>query len=99
MGPVTVLDALRERSSEAERNRATDALLAAMPVDRPVAITSEVLEAAFAGDVALLVTLFAEEVDPEPGELEELREAERADDGSRATIDEVRRELGLAKKG
>jgi hypothetical protein len=65
---------LRERSSTNLR-RATDALIAAMPVGRAVEITPDVIAAAVAGDVvALLLTLFAEEVEPELEELAVLAE-------------------------
>jgi len=93
---VTLLDALRERSHENDPRRAIDALVAAMPVGRAVEITPEVIEAAETGNIALLVSLFAEEDEPEPDELEMLADAARLDDGSRATVAEVRRELGLS---
>ena len=63
---MTLLGALRERSSEADVRRATDALIAALPVGRTVEITPDVIAAAAAGDIAQLLTLFAEEVKPEP---------------------------------
>lgn len=93
---MTLLDALRERSSEADLRRATDALIAAIPVGRAVAITDEVLAAAAAGDVAQLVTLFAEEAEPEPDELAALAELDR-EPPERGTLSaqEVRRELEL----
>lgn len=95
-GLVTLLDALRERSSEADLRRAIDALLQAMPVGRRVEITPEVLEAAAAGDVALLVTLFAEEIEPNEDELVALRELDKHPE-LRETIplETVKAELGL----
>lgn len=93
---MTVHDELEARTPTTDLRRASDALTAALPVGRTVKITPEALDAAAAGDVALLVTLFAEEVEPDPEDLAALREAALVDDGSRATIDEVRRELGLA---
>jgi len=54
--PVTPLDALRERSCEANLQRATDALIAAVPVGRAVEITPDIIAAAAAGDVALLLS-------------------------------------------
>ncbi|MGP6158603.1 MAG: hypothetical protein ACLPYS_14055 [Vulcanimicrobiaceae bacterium] len=93
---MTILDALRECSSEADLRRATDALIAAMPVGRAVEITPDVIGAAAAGDVAQLLTLFAEEVEPEPKELAALAELEREPpDRQTLSAEEVRRELGL----
>jgi hypothetical protein len=72
---------------------AADALAATLPVGRTIRITPEAIEAAKAGDVALLVTLFAAEVQPDEAELAALQEAD--DDGSRVSIADARRELGL----
>ncbi len=41
--------------------------------------------------------LLAPEVEPEPDEIEALREADELDDGSRTSLDEMRRELGLSR--
>jgi hypothetical protein len=98
---VTLLDALRERSSDPViLARAERALSAAMPVGQAVAITPEVLEAMAAGDVAQLVALFAEEVEPEPEELAALAELDR-EPADRRTLSaaEVRRELEAAFPG
>jgi hypothetical protein len=92
---MTLLEALRERSSEVDLRRATDALIAALPVGRAVQITHEVVAAA-AGDVALLLTLFAEEVEPEADELAALAELDREpSDRQTLSVEEARRELGL----
>jgi hypothetical protein len=94
--PVTLLDALRERSSEANLRRATDALMAAMPVGRALEITPAVIAAAAAGDVAQLLTLFAEEVEPEPEDFAALAELDREPpDRQTLSAEEARRELGL----
>jgi hypothetical protein len=84
------------QESEANLRRAIDALIAAMPVGRTVEITPEVIAMAAAGDVAQLLTLFAEEVEPEPGELAALAELDR-EPADRRTVsaEDVRRELGL----
>lgn len=68
-------------------------MAATLPVGRTIRITPEVIEAATAGDVALLITLFAAEVQPDEAELAALQEAD--DDGSRVSIPDARRELGL----
>jgi hypothetical protein len=67
-----------------------------MPVGRAVEITTEVLAAAAAGDVALLLTLFAEEAEPDADELAALADLDRELPG-RETLspEEVRHELGL----
>jgi hypothetical protein len=73
-------------------------LAAALPVDRQVELTEEVIRAAATGDVALVVTLLAPEEKPEPGEVEAIAEADAKDDGSRVDSATVRRELGLDVK-
>jgi len=90
-----LIDALRERSPNGDVSRASHALLAAFPVGRPFEITQDIVDAAISGNLGLLATLLAEEDEPEPDELELLREASKEDDGSLATFDEVWRELGL----
>ncbi len=57
--------------------------------------TEEVLDAARAGDVALVSMLLAEEVDAEPDELAALEVADRENDGTRFTEAEVRTRLSL----
>jgi hypothetical protein len=89
---MTVRDSLAH-SPSADLRRAADALAATLPVGRTIRITPEAIEAATAGDVALLVTLFAAEVQPDEAELAALDDA--ADDGSRISITDARRELGL----
>jgi hypothetical protein len=93
---MTVIDRLRSAGApEAEAQRAASAIGALLPVDRDVRITDEVLDAARAGNVALVVMLLAEEEDPEPGEIEILEAARREDDGTRYTGEQIRAELGL----
>jgi hypothetical protein len=58
-------------------------------------VTDEVLDAARAGDLALVVMLLAEEVEPEPDEIAALENADREDDGTRLTAAEIRARLGL----
>ena len=60
----------------------------------PIKITPEAIEAAAAGDVALLVTLFAAEIQPDEAELAALQDAE--DDGSRVSIPVDRRDAPYA---
>ena len=61
--PVTLIDALRERSPDPRvLTRAQRALFSTLPLGRSVVITAEVLDAMAAGDVALLTRLFAEKV-------------------------------------
>lgn len=93
---MTLLEALRERSSEADVRRATDAIIAALPVGRAVEITPDVIAAAAVGDIAQLFTLFAEEAKPEPDEVAALAELDRElPDRQTLSAEEVRRELGL----
>jgi hypothetical protein len=58
-------------------------------------VTDEVLDATRAGDLALVVMLLAEEVEPEPDEIAALENADREDDGTRLTAAEIRARLGL----
>jgi hypothetical protein len=98
---ATVLERLHDQLGDADETtygRALRALAAALPVDRRVELTDEVIRAAATGDIALVVTLLAPDAEPEPGELEELAEADALDDGSRVDAATVRRELGLDKK-
>jgi hypothetical protein len=86
---VTVRDSLAH-SPTTDLPLVADALAATLPVGRTIKITPEVIEAATAGDVALLVTLFAAEVQPDEAELAALQEGDN--DGSRASIADTRRE-------
>jgi len=83
---ATLLDRLREQLGDADESaygRVLRVLAAAIPVHRNVELTAEVVRAAVAGDVALVVTLLVSEEELEPGELEALAEADALDDGSR----------------
>lgn len=95
MGSVTVHDVLLARTPATDLRRASDALTAALPVGRTVKITPEALDAAAAGDVATLALLFAEEVEPDEIDLAALRDIDADDHEGAASIDDVRRELGL----
>ena len=78
---MTVLERLRSTGApEDEAQRAASAIGALLPVDRGVLVTDEVLDAARAGDLALVVMLLAEEVEPEPDEIAALENADREDD-------------------
>jgi hypothetical protein len=93
---MTVLERLRSTGApEDEAQRAASAIGALLPVDRGVLVTDEVLDAARAGDLALVVMLLAEEVEPEPDEIAALENADREDDGTRLTTTEIRARLGL----
>jgi len=93
---MTVLERLRSTGApEDEAQRAASAIGALLPVDRGVLVTDEVLDAARAGDLALVVMLLAEEVEPEPDEIAALENADREDDGTRLTTAEIRTRLGL----
>jgi hypothetical protein len=93
---MTFHDQLVAIGADDREARDAEGLLARLvPLGRPVVLTDEVVAAARAGDAALVATLLAEEVDPDADELEALEEARALDDGSRATLDEVRTELGL----
>jgi hypothetical protein len=95
---ATLSDRLHEQLGNADESaygRALKVLAAAIPVDRNVELTEEVIRAAVAGDVALVVTLLAPEEELEPGELEALAEADALDDGSRVDLATVRRDLGV----
>jgi hypothetical protein len=48
-------------------------------------------------DPALVAMDNAEEVEPQPDEIAAIEEARRLDDGSRATLDQVRAELGIGE--
>jgi hypothetical protein len=91
---VTVHDALVERN-KADLRLASDTLTAALPVGRAVTITPEALDAAAAGDVGMLATLFAQEIQPDAGDLAALAAADEEDVGTRAVLGDVRSELGL----
>ena len=94
---ATVLERLRDdlHLDEQAYTRALSVLAAALPVDRPVELTDEILRAAAAGNFMLVVSLLAEEDDPTPEEIAILEAYER--DPSRPTLahEEVKRELGL----
>lgn len=93
---MTVLERLRSTGApEDEAQRAASAIGALLPVDRGVLVTDEILDAARAGDLALVVMLLAEEVEPEPDEVAALENADREDDGTRLTTTEIRARLGL----
>jgi hypothetical protein len=93
---MTVIDRLRSAGvREEEAQRAASAIAAVLPVDRNVRVTEEVLDAARAGDVALVSMLLAEEVEAEPDELAALEAADRENDGTRFTEAEVRTRLNL----
>ncbi len=93
---MTVLERLRSAGApEDEAQRAASAIGGLLPVDRGVLVTDEVLDAARAGDLALVVMLLAEEVEPEPDEIAALENADREDDGNRLTTTEIRARLGL----
>lgn len=93
---MTVIDRLRSAGvGEEEAQSVASAIAAVLPVDRNVRVTEEVLDAARAGDVALVSMLLAEEVDAEPDELAALETADRENDGTRFTEAEVRTRLNL----
>jgi hypothetical protein len=95
---ATVLERLHARLGDADESvygRALRVLAAALPIDRRVELTDEMIRAAANGDVALLVTLLAPEVPAEPDELEALAELELEPDRRLLSADEARRELGL----
>jgi hypothetical protein len=93
---MTVIDRLRSAGvGEEEAQSVASAIAAVLPLDRNVRVTEEVLDAARAGDVALVSMLLAEEVDAEPDELAALETADRENDGTRFTEAEVRTRLNL----
>ena len=89
---MTVRDSLAHFPTT-DLRRAADALAATLPVGRTIKITPEAILDATVGDVALLATLFAAEVQPDEVELAALQDAE--DDGTRVSIADARRELDL----
>ena len=94
---MTVEDRLREMGvDDRETHAVADLLVRVVPFGRPVVLTDDVIAAVRAGDLALVSSLLAEEVAPEPDEISALDEAARMDDGTRLSADDVRRELGLA---
>jgi hypothetical protein len=93
---MTVIDRLRSAGiREEDAQRAATTIAAVLPVDRNVRVTADVLDAARAGDVALVSMLLAEEVHAEPDELAALEAADRENDGTRFTEPEVRTRLNL----
>jgi hypothetical protein len=95
---ATVLERLHARLGDAEEavyDRALRTLAAALPVDRRVELTDEIVRAAANGDVALLVILLAPEVLPDPQDLAALEALEREPDRRLVSVEEARRELGL----
>ncbi len=93
---MTVEDRLREMGvGERETHEVAEVLVRVVPFGRPIVLTDDVIAAVRAGDLALVSSLLAEEVEPQPDEIEALDEAARMDDGTRLTADEVRRELRL----
>lgn len=94
---VTVHDRLVSLGAGDREAQDAEVLLArVVPLGRPVVLTDEVVAAARAGDAALVATLLAETVDPEPDELAALADTSEVDDGQLATLDEVRTELGIS---
>lgn len=89
---MTVRDALTHHAAT-DLRRASDALAATLPVGRTLKITQEVIDAAAAGDVALLATLFAQEVEPDEADLAALRDGETEDDGNRLPAGDARKSL------
>lgn len=93
---MTVIDRLRSAGvREEDAQRAASAIAAALPLDRNVRVTEEVIDAARAGNVVLLRMLLAEEVDADPDESAALEAADLANDGTRSTEAEVRARLNL----
>ncbi len=80
---MTVMERLRAAgAAEDEAQRAAGTIGGALPVDRQVRITDEVLDAARAGDVTLVALLLAEEVAAELDEITALDELERGRRGA-----------------
>ena len=72
---MTIIEHLRAAGArEEEAREAAAAIGAALPVNRAVTVGEAVLAAARRGDIALVITLLAEEVEPEEFELAALRE-------------------------
>lgn len=93
---MTVHERLVELGAAEHEISDAEALLArTAPLDRALVLTDEVVEAARAGDATLLASLLAPEVEPEPDEIVASDEARATDDGTRFTLEEVRRELNL----
>lgn len=97
MSPMTVMERLRAAGAAGdEAERVASAIGAALPVDRRVVITDEVIEAARNGDLTLVAILLAEEVSAEPDEREALDELARDPErGATLSADEVQTRLGL----
>ena len=97
---MTVMERLRAAgAAEDEAQRAAGTIGGALPVDRQVRVTDEVLDAARAGDVTLVALLLAEEVTAEPDEaaaLDELARDPRR--GDTLSDDEVRAALGMKRE-
>ena len=62
--------------------------------DKEIENVTQLILAYEAGDRARISILLAPEYEPEPDEIDALEEADRSDDGSRMSTEEVRRELG-----
>jgi hypothetical protein len=95
---ATVLEQLHARLGDADESvygRALRTLAAALPVERRVELTDDVIRAAANGDIALVVTLLAPESPAEGDEIEALVELEREPDRQLLDADAARRELEL----
>lgn len=67
---MTVIERLRASGlAEAQAQSAAVAIAQALPVDRSVCVDDAILSAARQGDTALLVSLLADEVEPEDDEI------------------------------
>jgi len=62
--------------------------------DKEIENVTQLILAYGAGDRARISMLLAPESEPEPDEIGALEEADRLDDGSRMTMEEIRRERG-----
>jgi len=83
-----------EGADEREARDAADLIVALLPVGRDVCVTPELVRAARSGDVLAVRCLLAEEVEPDPDEVEALREYDADPDKRTFTSEQVRQILG-----
>lgn len=80
---MTVHERLLATGADDREARDAEALLGRLiPHGRPIAITDDVLDAARRGDHVAIVSLLAEEVEPDDCDLAMLAEAEALNDGT-----------------
>jgi hypothetical protein len=93
---VTVHESLVASGADDREALAAESLIARLvPIGRPVVLTVDVLEAARAGNAALVALLLAEEIPAEPDDVELVNESRLTSASDRIPSEELRDRLGL----